>query len=522
MSMIEGVLAGMSMRTKQKTDAEDREALLKKRKEEDEDRAFTMSERTRAVQMRTDMGRAAETVAPVEVKQDRPDTMDNRDVGQAGEAPLPTAGYDVAGKRFADRTAAGAAAAQQNTPQAVTARMSDVAMRNGEPLKAQQLRTGAMQEQTAQFQLNDAMRADLDAKFNADLQANVRDWDSLDKFVSDSAGDGHGGQIKIKTVVSADGKTRTVNVVGPDGKLTPTEKVIPNTPDGLALAIAELARMPPEKKLQHLHQKAMLARQVASDANTAEYHKGMLKAAQDRTAANIEIAQIRADAATARRAAAGAAAGSGGMTLADLKDGHKGIAATLNSDWKTQIETETDPAKLKALKVARESEIATVQRLYTGAMQAGFGLTPEQAIVAFRSGETAKQSFKSKGGDGTVTVEGILYAGRFIPLADNPGAAPGKQEGAPPKAEAPGAGGAVTMTAAAKPVEPTARAFVGNDAAFKAMTLAELKRYVAVDNPDAKRELAARAANAETKRKAAAADDDEVVRQAQAQGLSQQ
>jgi hypothetical protein len=522
MSMIEGVLAGMSMRTKLQTDAEDREALRKKRKADDEDREFTMSERARAVKMRQDMGNAAAEVAPVEIKQDRPDTMDNRDVGQPGEQALPTAGYDVAGKRFTDRGQAATAAAAANTPQAVTTRMADVAMRNGEPLKAQQLRTGAMQEQTAQFQLNDAMRADIDAKFNADLRANVTDWDSLDKFVSESAGDGHGGQIKVKSVVSADGKTRVVNVVGPDGKLHPTEKVIPNTPDGLALATAELARMPADKKLAHLHQKAMLAQQAARDAANAKHQEAMLKATQDRTAANIEIAQIRADAAADRRAAAAAAKGVGGMTLADLKDGHKGIASTLNADWKTQIESETDPAKLKALKVARESEIATVQRLYTGAMQAGFGLTPEQAIVAFRSGETASQSFKSKDGSGTVKVDGILYGGRFIPLADNPGAVTGaRTEPASKPAEAAPSSSTPTMAAkvASRP-KPTANAYAGNDEAFAAMTLAELKRYVAVGNAYAKREMDKRSAGAEGKRKGDKQADDEVVRAAQAQGLS--
>ena len=524
MSMIEGVLAGMSMRTKLRADEEDREALRKKRQEEDEDRAFSMSERARAVKMRTDMGNAAAEVAPVEVKQDRPATMDNRDVGQADEAALPTAGYDVAGKRFTDRGQAATAATEANTPQAVTARMSDVAMRNGEPLKAQQLRTGAMAEQTAKYQLNDAMRADLDAKFNADLQANVKDWDSLDKFVSESAGDGHGGQIKVKTVVSPDGKSRVVNVIAPDGTLHPTEKVVPNTPDGFATAVAELARMPAEKKLAHLHAKAQLAQQAERDANNAEHQRGMLEATRDRTAANIEIATIRADAAAERRAAAAAAkAGAGGMTLADLKDGHKGIATTLNADWKTQIESETDPAKLKALKVARESEIATVQRLYTGAMSAGFGMTPEQAIVAFRSGETATQSFKSKDGKGTVKVDGILYGGRFIPLADNPGASPGAKPAAPAgsaTAVTAPASTAPTMAQAANKPEPTANAFAGNDAAFAAMPLAELKRYVAVGNAYAKRELTARTASTEGRRKSDKQADDELVRKAQAQGLS--
>lgn len=302
MSMIEGVLMGMAARTRQQTDAEDRAYLKKKREQEEEDRAFAMSERQRAVQLRTDMGRAAATVEPVEVKEARPDTMDNRDVGQAGEAPLPTAGYDVAGKRFATKEEAAAAATAANTPQAITARMADVAMRNGDPVQAQKLRVGAMEEQTAQFKLNDAQRADIDARFNADLQASVKDFGSLADFISNSAGDGLNGKLKVKFVPSADGKTQVLNVVGADGTLTPTERVVPNTADGLATAIAETARMPVDKKLAHLHNKAMLAQQAERDAATAKYHEGMLKISQQNADTNE---QYRRDQAAALKAKGG-------------------------------------------------------------------------------------------------------------------------------------------------------------------------------------------------------------------------
>lgn len=419
MSMIEGVLAGMSMRTRQQQDDEDRAYLKKKREQEDEDRTFAMSERQRAIQMRTDMGRAAARVEPVEVKQDRPDTMDDRDVGQPGEAPLPTAGYDVDGKRFTDLTSARAAAAEANTPQAVTARMSDVLMRNGDPIGAQKLRIGAMEEQTSQFKLNDAMRADIDAKFNADIRARVTDWDSLDKFVSDSASDGHGGAIKLKTVPSADGKTRVVNVVLPDGSLKPTEKVFPNTADGLATAAAELERMPAEKKLAHLHQKAMLARQLAADESSAKYHEGMLGVAQQN--ANTQE-KFRRDQAGAMQAKAAGAAAAGGMTMADLKDGHKSIASTLNADWKTQIEGAADEASAKRIKIAREAEIADVQRLYTGAMTNGMPLTPEQAIAAYRTGKRGVRDVPDSSGK-THKIEGIMTSdGTFLPFAGTPGA----------------------------------------------------------------------------------------------------
>lgn len=418
MSMIEGVLAGMSMRNKQQNDAEDREFLRKQRQQADEDRAFAMSERARALKTREDMANAAAEVKPFEVKQERPDTMDDRDVGQPGEAPLPTVGYDVAGKRFADRASADAAAAEANTPQAAYARMAQVALRNGDPKGAMELNKSAMEEQTGRYKLNDAQREDLAGRFNFELQ-QAQDWDALDKIASQASGH------TIKTVLSPDGKTRTVSVVGPDGALIPTEKTFQATADGFAEARGGLAQLPWDKQLNYLYQKATLAQQAKRDAETGRHNASMEGIAQQNANTQEQYRRDQAEAIRMRADAAAANAQPGGMTLADLKDGHKGIASTLNADWKTQIESETDPAKLKALKVARENEIATVQRLYTGAMTAGFGMTPEQAIVAFRSGETATQTFKSKDGSGTVKVDGILYGGRFIPLADNPGAVPG-------------------------------------------------------------------------------------------------
>ena len=425
---------------------EERDDRARKRQQDQEDRDFNMAERARAKKMRDDMGAAA---APVAVEQVQPagPVMEGAP-GAAGQV-IPQVSM-VQGRSFATPGEAATAATAANTPQAVTGRMADVAMRNGDPAKAQQLRVGSMQEQTGQYQLNAAMRADLDAKFNDDLQKNVTDWASFDRFTSDSAGDGMGGAVKLKTLPSADGKSMVVNVIGPDGVPTPTGKVFPNTADGLALATAELARMPAEKKLAHLHQKAMLARQAKNDEEAARHNKELERLSGDKTAAQIEIATMRGE--VARAKAAGAAQPQG-MTLADLKDGHKGIATTLNADWKTQIDAETDPAKLKAIKVARENEIATVQRLYTGAMSAGFGLTPEQAIVAFRSGEAGTQAFTTKDGK-TVSVQGVQYGGRFIPLADNPGAAMAPKPAAAPGAK-PAAGSAATpATPVAEPAKP--------------------------------------------------------------------
>lgn len=311
------------------------------RDEAAEDRKFTMSERTRALNMRDELGRAAAEVKPVEVKQDRPDSMDDRDVSAVGEAPLPTAGYDVAGKRFATKDEATTAAAAANTPQAVTTRMSDVLMRNGDPVQAQKLRTGAMEEQAAQFKLNDAMRADINDKFNQDLY-QVKDWNGL----ADLFGNVHG--VKFAPQVSEDGKTIEVNRVGPDGSLIPTGRVFQNNDAGFEEAVTGLARIPPEKKLNYLHQRALLAQQGQRDADKKAHDEGMLKVAQQN--ANTQE-QYRKDQVAALKTKAESAVDkmseAGKLQLQDLNKQDEALAAIINkgvAEGTLKINNPDDPS----------------------------------------------------------------------------------------------------------------------------------------------------------------------------------
>ena len=329
-------------------------------------------------------------------------------IGSRDEPRAPEdVGIRAAGQTFTDRAAADKAAADYNTPQATAARQAQVAAAAGDPHLAQQLRTGSMQEQVAKLQLSAGERAELKAKFAEQINP-LADFGQLGEFMSASAADGQGGKLKMQFVPAADGKTVALNMVNPDGSLKPTARTFDNDGKGLALAKAQLNGMPPEKMLEHFHREAVEARAAAAQQSTEKYQAGMLKNAQDKTASQIENAGLRTQLAMQGAAAkAAGASGQGGMTLADLKDGHKGIASTLNADWKGQIDSTTDPVALKAIKVARENEIATVQRLYTGAMSAGFGLTPEQAIVAFRSGTMGEQAFGTKDGK-TVMSFGVM------------------------------------------------------------------------------------------------------------------
>ena len=420
-----GYLKGQDQARQQGQEDEDRAQRKTVFDQQQEDRTYNMSERARALQLRTDLGAAGAPVvadsSPVAVpigSQDTPQAPEDR-------------GTRVGGKTYYDPSAATMAATAANAPGAAASRMSDVLLKAGDPVAAQTLRAGAMTEQTGGLALDAAKREDIKQKFIADKNSKVKDWGSLAQFMSDSGGDGNGGATKFSANPSADGKTMVISEILPDGSLKPA-KSFPNSTDGLMQASAMLEGLSGDKMLTHLHQNAVLAQTVSRDKSQADYHTGMLKNAGDLTAAKIEIATMRASAAAAAQAAKLKPAE--GMTFADLKDGHKGIASTLNSDYKTQIESTTDPVALKAIKTARENEIATAQRLYTGAMQSGFALTPEQAIVAFRSGEAGSQTYKKKDGSGTITVNGVMYGGRFIPMADNPGAMPGAAEKKPPAA----------------------------------------------------------------------------------------
>ena len=442
-----GLLVAQDKRRRQALEDEDRAA----RKEE---RDFQKAERERVVATRNRLGDAA---APVTMQSvlTKPDTADNRDVGTPGTELIDTGARRVGQQTFSpdQQEQAQAALAEANKPGAAALRMADVLARSGDPVAAQNLRTGARQEKLGELQLDEAQRNALNRQFDDALNASVNSWTDLPTFVNDSKHDGQGGNLKIQAQPTADGKKMQILKLNADGSTTPTSLTFSNDATGLMQAKAFISKgLSASDKLQHLHQQATIDRADAAQRETVRHNQRMEGIAADRTAANIEIAGMRATAAAQARAAK---AGDGTLTMADLKDGHKAIAATLNADYKTQIDSEVDPAKTKAIKTARETETAMVQRLFTGAAQAGIAMTPEQAIAAFRTGEVGKQSFKTTDGK-TQQVDVIRVNGRIIPLMDEPGfaaAAAAKAPAASPAAT-PAAGPSMQSVAGAPAPAP--------------------------------------------------------------------
>jgi hypothetical protein len=131
---------------------DEREARQRKREDTADARAtevydFQKGERQRAVDQRTALERAA-TPDAVVPEATMPETMDARDIGAPGEAPVPVTGYKVGAARFASQGLAQDAAVQQ-----ANQRVSQV-MDIQDPAGRQKRQTEALQGKAAQVQLS--------------------------------------------------------------------------------------------------------------------------------------------------------------------------------------------------------------------------------------------------------------------------------------------------------------------------------------------------------------------------------
>lgn len=429
-----------------------------KRQEEDDEFRREQRERTRIDWKRQDEQYAKQQAEEGAVKQAAmPTTVDDTPVAMPiGSRDEPRAPEDVgiraAGKTFTNRADADAAASEYN---AAPARMRRAAAAVSDPVRAGQLEASARTAEAGAMQLRAAKLKEADDAFNRDLMNSVTDFASLESFVNASKGDGQNGALQIKIVPNPDGQTVAVMRLQPDGSMTPTPFSFPNTTEGVQQAAGIIGmRLPPEQKLAHLQAAAKTEEErrrwglefglKEKDADARRTHEQRMLTTAERQAA----AAGRTAAAAATKAAAGNNPAT--LTLADLKDGHKTIATTLNADYKAQLEDiNIKPEAATAIKTTREREIADVQRLYTGAMSAGIALTPEQAIAAFRTGKrTTAQVPDTEGKKHTVEV--MVVGNRLIPFAampgkDGPAPAPPAPAPAPapkPVAKAPTAGGA--------------------------------------------------------------------------------
>ncbi len=205
----------------------------------------------------------------------KPDTMDNADVGQPGEAPVTTPAMRVGMQGMLAPAAVPGALAAQNTPDAIRMRqMAVIAQQNPEKaatLQAADLRMKAatIEQSQQQFdsQLNDAAKSG---------------WDSLGKFMDDSPS----SPSKGKWVPSEDGKKMRAYKADPtSGALVPTGVEFDNSPSGLADAAQFFSKsVPITAKVAHFTAQQAEDRKEKHDQATEEYQRGMLGVAQQNAA----------------------------------------------------------------------------------------------------------------------------------------------------------------------------------------------------------------------------------------------
>lgn len=270
-----------------------------------EDRDYIRGERQRVQTMRRDIADAAAPVA-VEPNMTHGPEMDDRDVGTPG-AVLVQDGYRVGQARMGDRAAADQAAAAANDPKARTARMAGALEKHGEIDKAASVRANARQEEVADLQLDELKAKKLEREYDRALYQVPDTHDAVASFISDTKGDGQGGAVKAKAVLSPDGKSVTYHQVNADGSTAPTPYTFPNTREGVITAKFMLSRgIGAKDKLDHLLSTA----KTDEERQRWEKEFGLRKSSEERRATHEQrmLTMAERSAAAAERGTAGAVA----------------------------------------------------------------------------------------------------------------------------------------------------------------------------------------------------------------------
>ncbi|MEO5670431.1 MAG: hypothetical protein ABIR26_07040 [Ramlibacter sp.] len=266
-----------------------------------EERDLRMGEVKRQASERTAL---ADAVRPATIEagaggQLRPDTMDNRDVGQPGEPGAEAGGlssqaFRVGGKSFGDQASADAAVTAYNAPQARDARTADAYRASGNPEKAITLENANLSQGNARLAQGAARRKEADevwrGKVGSAMQAG---HDGLAELASQTEVGPLAGK-KVKAVPSADGKMITYNVLGEDGSLTPTKLSFPNDQSGVVQAAYLMDRaITPEHRMENHRKEQDLTRKVAADEDKFRYQQGQLANAADKISLTGQLAEAR-------------------------------------------------------------------------------------------------------------------------------------------------------------------------------------------------------------------------------------
>jgi hypothetical protein len=227
---------------------------------EDEEKAYREEQRNNARQDREDKvqekRQLQDAARPVEVIEGaggmtKPETADNRDVGQPGDVGMAAgglhAGSRVAGTTYTDPAAASAAAVSANTPDAVAGRQAGVLRAAGKPMEAAQLESATVQGKAARFTLDKAQQDFINEKFDKQLMAVSTPQQLADVLSKSPLVQGK----EVSIVKSEDGKKNQLMMPGPDGTMVKFGAEFGDSPKDITAMMTKFSQsMTPAQKIQ--------------------------------------------------------------------------------------------------------------------------------------------------------------------------------------------------------------------------------------------------------------------------------
>jgi hypothetical protein len=258
-----------------------------KRDQQDQERhdAFLSDREEKKARQKT----LTDAARPLEVEQPN-DVLKDDDGNDMPAVPAFRAG----GQRFETREAASAVADKGNAPAARQARMLGAMEQTGDFAGAAQLRASQAQATAAEQQLADrAMR---------DKLVSLRTPEELAGLISETPADGQNGGLKVRAVMSPDGKNFGFVKIGADGKEQPVPGVFSNDERGMEKARSLVAGYTtPEMRQQHMRWEAEREQRAAEFAATKQFQEKQLaaqtahyRASEGNQAASLRISQDNA------------------------------------------------------------------------------------------------------------------------------------------------------------------------------------------------------------------------------------
>jgi hypothetical protein len=306
---------------------------------------------------------SAPVVATPDGGQIKPDFMDNRDVGQPGEAAL-VPSQSVGGQTGLSPMQAQAAAALQNDPKAVLARQM-AAIGKVDPMKAMHLQKEALEAKIAQ---GNQAKQEFDDGAKAAVAKGLQ-------AVVDYGNNSPAATSKSVLVPTGEGNKMEIHLVQPDNSLKPTGLVYSNDQRGAqeaALALAE--NVPLATKVAHSLALQSADRQDKREetadrraASTEAYQKAMAAAADRRVDALEETNRIRDNAQSAKEQGVGgyAKVAGGSKSVVDRMAESDKLSYTDALATRKRLEQSVDDAIIKGEAKETDPQIVAMRKKIT-------------------------------------------------------------------------------------------------------------------------------------------------------------